>query len=64
MGKSVHNLVGGLCVVAVAGAASPSRPDEALKTLEETLRIARSAGGERLIGQITKHITLYKQRSP
>ncbi len=37
---------------------------EALKTLEEALHIARSAGGERLIGQTTNKVTLYKRRSP
>jgi Flp pilus assembly protein TadD len=47
-----------------ASYAETGRLDEALKTLEEALRIAQSAGNERLIGQITKQITLYKQRQP
>jgi len=47
-----------------ASYAETGRLEEALKTLEEALRIAQSAGDERLIGQITKQITLYKQRSP
>jgi len=47
-----------------ASCAETGRLDEALKTLDEALRIAQSAGNERLVGQITKQITLYKQRQP
>jgi tetratricopeptide (TPR) repeat protein len=48
-----------------ASCAETGRLDEALKSLEEALRIAQSTGNEKLVGQITKQISLYKQnRSP
>jgi tetratricopeptide (TPR) repeat protein len=47
-----------------ASFAETGRLDEALKTLEEALGIARSAGNEKLIGKITKQIALYRQNKP
>ncbi len=47
-----------------ASYAETGRREEAIKTLEEALRIAQSTGNQKLVGQITKQITLYKQRSP
>ena len=47
-----------------ASYAETGRLDEALKSLEEALRIAQAAGDQELIGKITKQTTLYKQSKP
>ena len=45
-----------------ASYAETNQMDKALNCLEDALRLAQSAGNQKLIDQITKQIGLYRQR--
>ena len=47
-----------------AGYAESGRLDEALTTLDQALKLAISAGDQRLVEQIARQIGLYRQRGP
>jgi tetratricopeptide (TPR) repeat protein len=47
-----------------ASYAETNQMDKALNCLEDALRLARAAGNQKLTDQISKQITLYRQRPP